>query len=163
MVSDEDKERLNKYVLGEGDIVFSRVGSVDRRAYVSKNEDGWMFSGRCLRVRVNKEIVDPKYLSYYFGQKSFKEHIRMIAVGATMPSINTEILSGVNLNLPDLPEQHSIASILSSLDDKIDLLHRQNKTLEALAETLFRQWFVEGTEEGGEAGKLGDTPLFDIF
>ncbi len=81
LVSDEDKERLNKYVLREGDIVFSRVGSVDRRAYVSKNEDGWMFSGRCLRVRVDKEKVDPKYLSYYFGQESFKEHIRMIAVG----------------------------------------------------------------------------------
>ncbi len=73
-----------------------------------------------------------------------------------MPSINTEILSGVSLNLPDLPEQHSIASILSSLDNKIDLLHRQNKTLEALAETLFRQWFVEEAEEGWETGKLGD-------
>ncbi|MBU4222760.1 MAG: restriction endonuclease subunit S [Euryarchaeota archaeon] len=156
LVSNEDKERLNKYVLAEGDIVFSRVGSVDRRAYVSKNEDGWMFSGRCLRVRVNKEIVDPKYLSYYFGQESFKEHIRMIAVGATMPSINTEILSGVVLNLPDLPEQQSIASILSSLDDKIDLLHRQNKTLEALAETLFRQWFVEEADEGWEAGSIED-------
>jgi len=156
LVSNEDKERLNKYVLAEGDIVFSRVGSVDRRAYVSKNEDGWMFSGRCLRVRVNKEIVDPKYLSYYFGQESFKEHIRMIAVGATMPSINTEILSGVGLNLPDLPEQRSIASIFSSLDDKIDLLHRQNKTLEALAETLFRQWFKEEAEEGWVTGKFGD-------
>lgn len=160
LVSDEDKERLNKYVLEEGDIVFSRVGSVDRRAYVSKNEDGWMFSGRCLRVRVNKEIVDPKYLSYYFGQESFKEHIRMIAVGATMPSINTEILSGVSLNLPDLPEQHSIASILSSLDDKIDLLHRQNKTLEALAQTLFRQWFVEEAE-GLETKTLDELIIFD--
>ena len=160
LVSDEDKERLNKYVLEEGDIVFSRVGSVDRRAYVSKNEDGWMFSGRCLRVRVNKKIVDPKYLSYYFGQESFKEHIRMIAVGATMPSINTEILSGVGLNLPNLPEQQSIASILSSLDDKIDLLHRQNKTLEALAETLFRQWFVEEAEEGWKIDTLGN--VFDI-
>ncbi|MDO9011938.1 MAG: restriction endonuclease subunit S, partial [Gallionella sp.] len=162
LVSDEDKERLNKYVLEEGDIVFSRVGSVDRRAYVSKNEEGWMFSGRCLRVRVNKEIVDPKYLSYYFGQESFKEHIRMIAVGATMPSINTEILSGVGLNLPTLPEQHSIASILSSLDDKIDLLHRQNKTLEAMAATLFRQWFMEEAHEDWEDGTLGEAvEIFD--
>lgn len=60
------------------------------------------------------------------------------------------------LNLPDLPEQKSIASILSSLDDKIDLLHRQNKTLEALAETLFRQWFVEEADEGWEMGTIED-------
>lgn len=52
------------------------------------------------------------------------------------------------LNLPPLPEQIAIAEVLSSLDDKIDLLHRQNKTLEQLAETLFRQWFVEEAEEG---------------
>jgi type I restriction enzyme S subunit len=56
--------------------------------------------------------------------------------------------------LPDLPEQRAIASVLSSLDAKIDLLHRQNKTLEAMAETLFRQWFVEEAEEGWEEMRL---------
>ena len=50
-VNDEDKSRLKKYWLQEDDIVFSRVGSVDRRAYVKKDEEGWLFSGRCLRVR----------------------------------------------------------------------------------------------------------------
>ena len=156
LVGDKDKQRLNKYLLEEGDIVFSRVGSVDRRAYVSKKENGWMFSGRCLRVRANKKKVEPRFLSFYFGQESFKEHIRMIAVGATMPSINTDILSSVAVALPPLHEQESIASILSSLDDKIDLLHRQNKILEALAETLFRQWFVEEAEERWEAGTVKD-------
>ena len=55
-VSDEDKARLSKYVLKEGDIVFSRVGSVDRCSYVDAAHDGWMFSGRCLRVRPNTEV-----------------------------------------------------------------------------------------------------------
>lgn len=155
LVSNQDKERLNRYLLQEGDIVFSRVGSVDRRAIVSKEEDGWMFSGRCLRVRINNANFSARYISYFFGQESFKEHIRMIAVGATMPSINTEILSNVTLLLPPLPQQQAIAGILSSLDDKIDLLHRQNKTLEALAETLFRQWFIEETE-GKELVELGN-------
>lgn len=59
------------------------------------------------------------------------------------------------LNLPPLPEQTAIAKVLSSLDDKIDLLHRQNKTLEQLAETLFRQWFVEEAEESWEREPLG--------
>lgn len=147
LVTDADKARLKKYTLAEGDIVFSRVGSVDRRAYISKKEDGWMFSGRLLRVRCNKDLVSPKFLSYYFGQESFKEYIRQIAVGATMPSINTTILSEVKLSIPSLTKQTIIADYLSVLDNKIDLLTRQNKTLEQLAETYFRQWFVEEEDE----------------
>lgn len=104
LVGNEDKERLSKYLLREGDIVFSRVGSVDRRGFVRKEEDGWLFSGRCLRVRANRDLVEPRFLSFYFGQESFKEHIRRIAVGATMPSINTEILSNVDVTIPPLPE-----------------------------------------------------------
>jgi type I restriction enzyme S subunit len=153
LVGDEDKNRLKKYILKEGDIVFSRVGSVDRCAYVSANEDDWMFSGRLLRVRTNDK-VDSRFLSFYFNQESFKEHIRMIAVGATMPSINTTILSEVEIVLPPLKEQKVIAEILSSLDDKIDLLHRQNKTLENFVETLFRQWFVEDADESWDEFRL---------
>lgn len=154
LVGEEDRQRLIKYTLQEGDIVFSRVGSVDRRVYVTKDENGWMFSGRCLRVRPDNKKVHPKFLSYYFGQESFKETIRRIAVGATMPSINTTILSEVDVSLPDFDYQLNIASILSSLDDKIDLLHRQNKTLDQLAETIFRQWFVNHSTRLGKLGSL---------
>jgi type I restriction enzyme S subunit len=169
LVGDDDKTRLIKYTLQEGDIVFSRVGSVDRRAYVTCKENGWMFSGRCLRVRPNKIYSDSKFLSFYFGQEVFKENIRRIAVGATMPSINTTILSEIDILLPPLPEQRAIATILSNLDDKIDLLHRQNATLEKMAETLFRQWFVEEAKEEWEEKSLyeciqligGGTPKTD--
>ncbi|OHB70146.1 MAG: restriction endonuclease subunit S, partial [Planctomycetes bacterium RBG_16_43_13] len=78
--------------------------------------------------------------------------------GAVFDTITRETFNYISVELPPLPEQKSIASILSSLDDKIDLLHRQNKTLEALAETLFRQWFVEKAEEGWET-----TSLFDVI
>ncbi|MCO6498072.1 MAG: restriction endonuclease subunit S [Chitinophagaceae bacterium] len=154
LVGDEDKNRLKKYTLKKGDIVFSRVGSVDRCAYISEQEDGWMFSGRLLRVRVNEGIIYSRYLSYYFSQFSFKETIRMIAVGATMPSINTSLLSEVDITLPPLPTQKAIATILSRLDAKIDLLHHQNQTLEQLAETLFRKWFVEDAKEDWEMGSF---------
>ena len=85
-VSDEDKERLAKYTLQEGDIVFSRVGSVDRRSFVRSPEAGWLFSGRCLRIRAKPEKIDPLYLSYYLGDPRVKQYVRSIAVGATMPS-----------------------------------------------------------------------------
>jgi type I restriction enzyme S subunit len=74
--------------------------------------------------------------------------------GSVFGAVNKTILSNINFNLPPLPEQKAIASVLSSLDDKIDLLHRQSKTLEQMAETLFRQWFVEEADEGWEEWPL---------
>ncbi len=158
-VTDEDKNRLSKYLLKAGDIIFTRVGSVDLSAFVKPHQDGWMFSSRMLRVRPNKDL-NSRFLSYFFQQNRLREYILNISVGATMPSINTEILKGIPVSYPPLPEQRAIASVLSSLDDKIDLLHRQNKTLEAMAEALFRQWFVEEAEEGWEDGCLGDVASF---
>ena len=73
---------------------------------------------------------------------------------SAVPGLNRETAYSQDINLPPLPEQKAIASVLSSLDDKIDLLHRQNKTLEAMAETLFRQWFVEEAQEDWEVVKL---------
>lgn len=155
-VKEEDRERLSKYSLQEGDIVFSRVGSVDLSAYVNQKQHGWIFSSRMLRVRPNTKIINAKFLSFFFRQKSFREYILSISVGATMPSINTEILKGVEISFPPLPEQKAIADVLSALDDKIDLLHRQNHTLEQMAETLFRQWFVEEAQKDWEVGVLPD-------
>jgi type I restriction enzyme S subunit len=143
LVSDEDKERLKKYVLVEGDIVFSRVGSVDRCTYVSKIEDGWLFSGRCIRVRIDKVKANPKFISFYFRQNNFKQMMRNIAVGATMPSLNTSLMDNIPLTIPNLPTQRKIASVLSALDDKIKLNNEINADLEAMAKTLYDYWFVQ--------------------
>lgn len=143
LVSNEDRNRLSRYHLKEGDIVFSRVGSVDRRALVRKEEDGWLFSGRCLRVRVDKKKIDPVYLSYFFGLEGFKNYIRSIAVGATMPSINTKILSDVPIYYPELSEQKKIAEILYVMDEKIELNRQTNQTLEQIAQAIFKSWFVD--------------------
>ena len=69
------------------------------------------------------------------------------ASGSTFPNVSKDQLNELEISYPSFPEQKAIASVLSSLDDKIDLLHRQNKTLEAMAETLFRQWFIEEAKE----------------
>ena len=139
-VTEEDAKRLSKYLLKEGDIVFTRVGSVDLSAYVNRNQDGWMFSSRMLSVRPSKEI-NSKFLSYFFQQSTFRNYLLKIAVGATMPSINTSILKEIPVSYPSLSVQKSIAAILTSFDDKIELLQAQNKTLEELAQTIFKEWF----------------------
>ena len=142
-VSDDDRNRLSRYTLRQDDIVFSRVGSVDRRSLVREAEEGWLFSGRCLRVRPDVNKINPAYLSYYFGLPAFQEHIRSIAVGATMPSLNTRILSDVLIAYPTLTEQRAIANVLGTLDDKIELNRRMNETLEDMARSLFKSWFVD--------------------
>lgn len=139
-VSDSDKARLIKYTLSTGDIVFSRVGSVDRCSYVDKSHDGWIFSGRCLRVRPT-ELVDSLYLYYYFCLEETKQFVRNIAVGATMPSINTKLLGEVEIALPDLNNQKRIAAVLSSLDDKIENNQKLNDNLADLLQTIYQGRF----------------------
>ena len=89
-----------------------------------------MFSGRCLRVRPFIEI-DSQYLYYYFTLESTKQFIRGIATGATMPSINTKFMGEVPVTYPPMEEQCKIVSVLSTLDDKIELNNKINKNLAA--------------------------------
>lgn len=156
-VTAKDKARLIKYVLKEGDIVFSRVGSVDRCSYVDTEYSGWMFSGRCLRVRSMQDIIDSEFLYYYFTQETIKQFIRNIAVGATMPSINTSLLSQVSIKYPSLPEQRTIAATLSCLDKKIELNNKINANLEAQAQAIFKSWFVNF--EPLQAGEFVESEL----
>lgn len=141
-VSDDDKGRLSRYTLEEGDIVYSRVGSVDRCSYVSSKHIGWLFSGRCLRVRCDNR-VNPLFLYYFLQQEEVKQAIRNIAVGATMPSINTKLLSEIAICVPSYNTQYQIASFLSSFDDKIEVNQRINDNLNQQAQSLYKSWFVD--------------------
>jgi type I restriction enzyme S subunit len=86
---------------------------------------------------------DTKFMYYLLKTFDFTQ----LNTGSAVPSLNRNHIHELPVSIPDLPTQHRIASILSSLDDKIDLLHRENTTLEAMAETLFRQWFIEEVKE----------------
>ena len=94
----------------------------------------------------NEKIYDLKFLFYKLKTVGFED----LNEDSAVPGLNRETAYNQKVLLPPLPEQKAIASILSSLDDKIDLLHRQNATLEKMAETLFRQWFVERRPEPDE-------------
>ena len=141
-VSDKDKERLKKYILKTGDIVFSRVGSVDRCSYVSTEYEGWLFSGRCLRVRPCEKL-NPEYLYYFFSLEETKQFVRNIATGATMPSINTKFMGEIPIRVPSLETQNKIASILWMIDDKIELNEKINENLEQQVSILYQSWFED--------------------
>lgn len=134
-VSEHDKQRLAKYQMLPGDIIFSRVGSVDRCSQAQAQNDGWLFSGRCLRVRPNKEI-DSNYLYYWLSSKAVKKRIQSIAVGATMPSINTSLLGEIEVPLQSQEDQAAVGLILASIDKLIELNQQLNDYLAEFCEII---------------------------
>ena len=95
----------------------------------------------------------------YYTLTHFQKQLKHIGEGSVQDNINLGTFEDIEFPFPSLTEQKAIASVLSSLDDKIDLLHRQNKTLEAMAETLFRQWFIEEAKEDWEGFSVSDIAI----
>ncbi len=149
-LSQKGIEKLQNKVLPPNSVLVTCIGS--DMGKVVLNKVPVITNQQINSVIPNQELVAPVFL-YYKIVDSY-ETLRMYSqAGTAVPILNKGDFEEINLTIPsDLSEQKSIASILGSLDDKIDLLHRQNKTLEALAETLFRQWFVEEAEGWEEKG-----------
>jgi type I restriction enzyme S subunit len=142
-ITEEDANRLGQHRLRAGDIIYSRRGDVEKRALIREREEGWFCGTGCLRVRLGSGIVDPLFASLFLGHPSIREWIVRHAVGATMPNLNTAIMSSVPFALPPLAEQKAIAAVLGALDDKIELNRRMNATLEGIARALFQSWFID--------------------
>lgn len=142
-IKPKDAQRLSRYLVRTGDIVYSRRGDVKRRALVRAHEDGWLCGTGCLRVRLGENGADPRFVSHYLGHPSVQEWIVRHAHGATMPNLNTSILGACPFLEPPIEEQRAIAHILGTLDDKIELNRKQNETLEEMARALFKAWFVD--------------------
>ncbi len=115
---------------------------------------------RIITLRGEKGILDSIFLKYYLQSSRGQYELQSRASGTTVFGIKAEILKQLPISLPPLPTQKRIASILSSLDDKIDLLNRQNATLEAMAETLFRHHFIDNAKEDWKEVLI--TELFEV-
>ncbi len=152
---------LENYLLAVNDIVIgmdgSRVGQ--NRAKIRAVDLPLILAQRVARLRA-KEGFNQDFIWYQIIDDRFKDYVEAIHTGTSIPHISMNQIADYDVSLPPLPEQKAIAAVLSSLDDKIDLLHRQNKTLEAMAATLFRQWFVEETQVDWEEVVITD--LFEV-
>ncbi|MBF0503439.1 MAG: restriction endonuclease subunit S [Candidatus Riflebacteria bacterium] len=142
-ITEADANRLAQHRLRIGDIVYSRRGDVEKRALIREREDGWFCGTGCLKVRLGSGVVDPLFASMFLGHPCIREWIVRHAIGATMPNLNTSIMSAVPFVVPPLAEQKAIARILGTLDDKIELNRKMNATLESMARALFQSWFVD--------------------
>ena len=148
---------LDKYQIREGDIVIARTGATTGyNKTIKQLPYPAVYASYLIKYDLDRLKADSAFVGYVLQASNWYEYVDAIAGGSAQPGANAKQLGSFKFLLPPLPEQKAIASVLSSLDDKIDLLHRQNKTLEAMAETLFRQWFIEEAKEDWEEVKLGD-------
>ena len=155
-ISETDFKRWTKRIAPkENDIIFSYETKLGTVALIPKNFVCCL--GRRMGLLRCKENVSPKFLLYYYLSPEFQKviHERTYS-GSTVDRIPLKEMPSFPIRLPSYIEQQAIAEVLSALDDKIDLLQRQNQTLEQMAATLFRQWFIEEAKEDWEDGYVED-------
>ncbi|PIP39968.1 restriction endonuclease subunit S [Candidatus Desantisbacteria bacterium CG_4_9_14_3_um_filter_40_11] len=147
-----------KRIVKDNDIVLSMVRPIQRHYGYLRNTKPNTVVSTGFVVLTNKESIDPYFLYVFLTQDDITEYLDVVAEGSTSayPAFTPDVVENLSILLPPLPEQRAIAGVLSSLDDKIDLLHRQNKTLEGMAEILFRQWFIEEAKKEWEGKPLCD-------
>ncbi|MGL6167881.1 MAG: restriction endonuclease subunit S, partial [Fusobacteriaceae bacterium] len=139
------KETYKKFMVRgfpkKGDILMTTEAPLG--CITELDRDNISVAQRLLTLRGRKEILNNKYLKYYLQSEIGQHELLSRATGTTVQGIKRSEFSKVNIVLPPLETQQKIASILSSLDDKIELNNEMNKTLEEMAQTLFKRWFID--------------------
>ena len=130
----------NNYLVKGPGVIIGRKGSVGE-VNLSKTDFYPIDTTYYLKLKNDNDIFFFYYLLKTLRLNEINSH-------SAVPGLSREDIYSLYIPLPPLPEQKAIAEVLSSIDDKIELLHRQNKTLEETAMTLFRQWFIEPTKDG---------------
>ena len=155
-VSEVDANRLSRHLTKFGDIIYARRGDIEKCAYVTTNEEKWLCGTGCLKIRCNNG-VNSRFIAYQLSTAECKKWITGNAVGTTMLNLSKGILSKLPLLVPSHEDQRRIASILSSLDRKIELNNKINADLEEMAQAVFKNWFVDF--EPFKNGKFVDSEL----
>lgn len=160
-----EEKNYNKFKLTKGDILIARTGNTIGVNYLVKENLNSVFNNGLIRLRVNDNI-DYEFLYKVIESKDFEKYIQSIAYGtSTQPNMQINVLLEYNFLLPSISEQKSIAKLLTSFDKKIEILKEQNKILEDLAQTIFKEWFGKYLSEkklplNWMTSKLGEE--FDI-
>jgi type I restriction enzyme, S subunit len=143
-----------------GDMIFVLKGTPGQVAWVS-DPVNFCIAQDMVAIRADQELVYPKYLFAALRSKIIQQKIERLHVGSLIPHFKKGDFNNLLIPIPDIKTQRFIGNQYFNLSLKIDLLHRQNETLEALAQTLFRQWFLEEVEDDWIEGVLGDLVEFN--
>lgn len=146
----------------EGDILISNIRPYFKKIWYAKN-DGGNSNDVLVFKNISKDKLNNTFLYYLLSSDNFFDYVMSTAKGTKMPRGDKDAIMRYNINLPSLEEQEKIANILSSLDDKIELNNEMNKTLEEMAQSIFKRWFVdfEFPNEDGEPYKSSGGEMVD--
>jgi type I restriction enzyme S subunit len=162
-ITEEKADELIGSNCKPGDLVFTHRGTIGQVGLIPSNKyPRYVISQSGMKLTVNSDLINNEFLFYFFKSEFGQYQILKYESQVGVPSISNPLtsLKEMQVPVPPIHEQSAIASVLSSLDGKIDLLHRQNATLEKMVKALFRQWFIEGAKEEWEEVKIKD---FDII
>mgnify|MGYP003807513075 CR=1 FL=1 len=159
-ITDDVFSSISRYIVNSGDVIVSIVGSIGFVAIIDDDLDKASLTENCVKF-VNLKNLDSKFLYYFLTSGSGQNEIERNTIGAVQKKLPIYGVQNIKIFLPSFPEQRAIAAVLSSLDDKIELLREQNKTLEAIAQAIFKEWFVNFNFPGA-TGKMIDSELGKI-
>lgn len=167
LVNSSEMERV-KCSIKRGDVFLTRTSEkldeLGRSCVALKDYPNATFNGFTKRLRPigNVEIL-PEYAGYYFRSLKFRNAVTSKSSMTTRASLNNDMISLLTITVPTLEEQENIANILSCLDEKIELNNEMNKTLEEMAQCIFKRWFVdfEFPNENGEPYKSSGGEMVD--
>lgn len=169
-ISKEHAEKLKNSKVYRWDIIFTHAWNIWQVSCIPENSkyEEYIISQRQFYLRCNKDKLDSKYITYYFKSRNWQYKLLANSSQVWVPSIAqpSSYLKQLSIILPTLPEQQAIAKILSSFDDKIELLREQNIVLEQTAQTIFHErfgkyWLNDELPDWWRVGKLGEE--FDIL
>lgn len=143
-VAADTAQRLSRHVLRYGDIVFGRKGAVERHAYIAQHSEGWLQGSDCLRLRLTSTRVLPRFASYCLLTDRHKTWMQnQCSHGATMASLNQDIISRIELPVPPIQHQRNVVAVLSAYDELIENSRRRIRLLEEMAQRIYREWLVD--------------------
>ena len=152
-------ETTEKYRLEIGDIVIARTGATTGyNKTIKKLDYETVFASYLIRYKINKEIAHPFFIGYVLQSSLWQNYVNAIIGGSAQPGANAKQFGNFELNIPDLPTQTRIAQILTSFDDKIELLGQMNQTLETMAQAIFKEWFVDFNFPGFDGALVDGLP-----
>lgn len=162
-ITPEKFEGLKRFQVKTNDLIISCSGTVGKISIIGEDDPKGIISQALLILRPDIKKITLKFLYYFLSSRQGFNLITQVSHGSVQVNIAArKVVETIPVPVPSIPEQKVIASVLSSLDDKINLLYRQNKTLEAIAETLFRQCFVEDAKEDWKEKPLAEVARIAI-
>ena len=155
-VPEEHAKRLSRHQVHAGNLMIARKGDVRKCILVTDYEDGWMTGSDCLKVVLDTEKCYPPFIYYQLRSPYIGRWMEMISIGATMPSLNTRLLSSIEISLPNYVTQVHRSNFLVAYDKLIENNQKQIKLLEEAAQRLYKEWFVDLRFPGYEDVEIVD-------